>query len=177
MQPADPPVEIRTSTRRRKTATAYWQQGTIVVVLPARLAGTARAEMVQSLVGRVLSQRPHVRSSDEELASRARYLAGRYLHGTLPSSIRWVSNQQRRWGSCSPHSGEIRISARLRVVPPWVLDAVLVHELAHLDEASHSQRFRELVARYPRTDDAEVFLEGFTLGLERHEAEAEPSLF
>ncbi|HZU78927.1 MAG TPA: M48 family metallopeptidase, partial [Acidimicrobiales bacterium] len=143
---------------------------------PARLAGAERAEMVQSLVGRVLAQRPHVRSSDEDLAARARHLARRYLRGTLPSSIRWVGNQQRRWGSCSPHSGEIRISDRLRVVPPWVLDAVLVHELAHLDEPSHSQRFYDLIARYPRTDEAAVFLEGFTLGLERQARQAEFAL-
>ena len=60
---------------------------------------------------------------------------------------------------------EIRISSRLRAAPPWVLDAVIVHELAHLLEPNHSPRFRELEGRYPRRRDADVFLEGYLLGL------------
>lgn len=169
-----PEVEVRTSTRRRKTATAFWEHDRIVVVLPSWMPRANRAEMVEALVRRVLAQQPHRRSSDEDLAERAALLARRYLHGTVPRSIRWVTNQQRRWGSCSAHSGEIRISDRLRVVPPWVLDAVLVHELAHLEEASHSARFHEFADRYPRMAEADVFLEGFGLGLEHVPVAAAP---
>ncbi len=81
-------------------------------------------------------------------------------------SIRWVGNQQHRWGSCTSRTGEIRISERLRFVPGWVLDAVLVHELAHLIEPTHSARFRRLANRYPRTEEADTFLAGYTLGQE-----------
>ncbi|HUY64697.1 MAG TPA: M48 family metallopeptidase [Acidimicrobiales bacterium] len=161
-----PAVEVRTSTRRRKTASAYWQDGKVVVVLPAWMPHAERAVMVEGLVRRVLAQRPNARASDDDLAGRAALLSRQYLAGTLPASIRWVTNQRRRWGSCSPHSGDIRVSDRLRLVPPWVLDAVLVHELAHLDEPSHSARFRQLAERYPRTKEAALFLEGFSLGLE-----------
>ena len=167
LRPPHPPVEVRRSARRRKTATAYWQADTVVVVLPAWMRPPESEKMVESLVRRVLAQQPHRQSSDDELARRAAQLAGRYLEGTLPSSIRWVSNQRRLWGSCSVASRDIRVSDRLRVVPGWVLDAVLVHELAHLEEASHSPRFRALVARYPRMDEAGAYLEGFALGLER----------
>jgi predicted metal-dependent hydrolase len=162
-----PAVDVRTSTRRRKTATAFWQDGRVVVVLPAWMPHADRPAMIESLVRRVVAQRPNVRASDGDLARRAEALATRYLHGTVPGSIRWVGNQQKRWGSCSPHSREIRISDRLRAVPAWVLDAVLVHELAHLEEPSHSPRFYALANRYPRMDDAAVFLEGFGLGLEQ----------
>ena len=162
-----PEVEVRTSARRRKTATAFWQQDKIVVVLPSWMPHRDRPAMVEALVRRVLAQQPLRRSSDDDLQRRAATLARRYLHGTVPDSIRWVSNQRRRWGSCSSHSREIRISDRLRVVPSWVLDAVLVHELAHLEEASHSPRFHELARRYPRMDEADTFLEGFGLGLEQ----------
>lgn len=160
------PVEVRRSPRRRKTATAFWQQDTVVVVLPSWMRPPESDAMVESLVRRVLAQRPHRHASDDDLAQRAAYLSRRYLQGTLPCSIRWVTNQRHRWGSCSVTSGDIRVSERLRVVPPWVLDAVLVHELAHLDEPSHSPRFRELATRYPRMDEADLFLQGFTLGLE-----------
>jgi predicted metal-dependent hydrolase len=174
-RPPHTPVEVRRSARRRKTATAYWQADTVVVVLPAWMRPPESDEMVRSLVRRVLAQQPHRRSSDEELARRAAELAGRYLDGSVPSSIRWVSNQRRLWGSCSVGSGDIRVSDRLRVVPDWVLDAVLVHELAHLEEASHSPRFRAMVDRYPRIEEAGAFLEGFALGLEHAGAGPAPS--
>ena len=70
-----------------------------------------------------------------------------------------------RWGSCTIQTREIRISHRLKVAPGWVLDAVIVHELAHLIEANHSARFRQLENRYPRRGDADVFLEGYALGM------------
>jgi predicted metal-dependent hydrolase len=165
--PVAPPVEVRTSTRRRKTAGAFWKDGRIVVVLPARMPRADRADMVDHLVRRVLAQRPHVSSSDSELATRAASLADRFLDGVRPASIRWVTNQRSRWGSCTSATNEIRISDRLRVVPEWVLDAVLVHELAHLVEPNHSPRFHRLVARYPRSRDADMYLEGYTLGMER----------
>jgi len=165
-KPSGPPVEVRTSAKRRKTASAFWQDGRVVVVLPERLPKADRVELVDGLVRRVLAQRPHVTTSDRDLLVRSASLADRYLGGVWPASVRWVSNQQRRWGSCTSRTREIRISDRLRVVPGWVLDAVLVHELAHLIEPTHSARFRRLAARYPRTSEADLYLAGFTLGLE-----------
>ncbi len=79
--------------------------------------------------------------------------------------MRWVTNQSARWGSCSYYSGDIRISHRLRVVPEWVLDSVLVHELAHLTFPNHSPAFHRLAGGYPRHAEAGVFLAGYGLGL------------
>jgi predicted metal-dependent hydrolase len=166
----DVEVEVRTSSRRRKTATAFWQGDRIVVVLPSRLSAAARTEMVDSLVARVLTHRPNATTSDETLMERADNLSDLYLGGVRPTSVRWVTNQQRRWASCTPTTGDIRISERLRSVPDWVLDAVLVHELAHLLEVGHGPHFRSLAARYPRMADADLFLEGFHLGLDQGEA-------
>jgi len=166
IRPGKPPVEVRTSPRRRKTASAFWQDGRVVVVLPERLPRAQKTELVDGLVRRVLAQRPHVTASDRDLAERAAQLSELYLGGVHPRSIRWVSNQRRRWGSCTSGTREIRISDRLRVVPDWVLDAVIVHELAHLVEPSHNARFRRLAARFPRMDEADTFLAGFTLGVE-----------
>ncbi|MDA8274096.1 MAG: M48 family metallopeptidase [Actinomycetota bacterium] len=162
---AAPPVDVRVSPRRKKTAGAHWEGDRIVVVVPAHLRGRARDSMVDELARRLATQRPLLHASDDELVERATVLGRRYLDGVTPASIRWSSRQRARWGSCSLHSREIRISDRLRVVPEWVLDGVIVHELAHLLVPDHSPRFRALERRYPRQGDAEVFLSGFALGL------------
>lgn len=73
----------------------------------------------------------------------------------------WVGNQTTRWGSCTPASGTIRISTRLQQMPSWVLDYVLVHELAHLLAPGHGKDFWALVRGYPRTERARGYLEGF----------------
>ena len=163
-----PEVEVRVSTRRKKTAGAHWEGDRIVVVVPSHLRGPARDDMVRHLTRRLARHRPHLHASDTELEQRARELGRIYLDGVTPASIRWVTNQTKRWGSCSIATREIRISSRLRAAPPWVLDAVIVHELAHLLEPNHSPRFRELEGRYPRRRDADVFLEGYLLGLHAH---------
>jgi predicted metal-dependent hydrolase len=160
-----PEVEVRVSPRRKKTAGAHWEGDRIVVVVPTHLRGRERDDMVEHLAGRLTRHRPHLHASDQHLEERARELGRAYLDGVSPASIRWATNQTKRWGSCSIASREIRISSRLRVAPAWVLDSVIVHELAHLLEPNHSPRFRALEARYPRTRDAELFLEGYGLGL------------
>ena len=97
----NPDVEIRTSRRRRKSATAYWSDGRIVVLLPSHLRGTERKEMVDWLVSRVMSRRPRAAASDEALFDRAKHLGLRYVPAAAPVSVRWVTNQQKRWASCT----------------------------------------------------------------------------
>lgn len=163
--PARPEVEVRTSTRRRKTATAYWEGSRIVVVMPAHVRRADRPALVDWLVARVLARRPGAGTSDEALARRAALLADRYVDGVRPASIRWVTNQGKRWGSCSAATREIRLSHRLRSVPGWVLDATIVHELAHLVHPDHSPAFHRIADRHPRQREAAAFLEGYSLGL------------
>jgi predicted metal-dependent hydrolase len=117
------------------------------------------------LVKQLLERTGRRHASDAGLAARAAALADHYLDGIRPSSIRWSSRQQRRWGSCSLHSREIRIASRLQTVPEWVLDGVIVHELAHLLEAGHTARFHEIANRYPRQGEAHTYLDGFGHGL------------
>jgi hypothetical protein len=160
-----PEVEIRASSRRKKTGTAHWSGSRIVVQIPARIRGRERAAFVDDLVVRLLTQRPQNAAGDASLEERAKVLAELYNDGVEPNSVRWVTNQQGRWASCSPASREVRVSSRLRQCPEWVIDAVLVHELAHLQEADHSARFNEIADRHPRQADSALFLEGYALGL------------
>ncbi len=160
-----PEVEIQSSARRKKTGTAHWSGSRIIVQIPANVRGKDRTMFVDELVERLLTQRPQVAAGDGMLEERARLLAAQYNDGVEPVSVRWVTNQQARWASCSPGTKEIRVSSRLRQCPEWVIDAVLVHELAHLQVADHSPAFYEIANRHPRQDDSELYLEGYALGL------------
>ena len=133
--------------------------------VPARLRGRERRDFVDELVARVLTQRPQHAAGDGALEQRCRELAALYTDGVDASSVRWTTSQTTRWASCSPVTREIRVSTRLRQCPAWVIDAVLVHELAHLHEADHSAAFHAIANRFERQRDAEVFLEGYALGL------------
>jgi predicted metal-dependent hydrolase len=169
--PADAPrIEVRRSARRRRTATAYRDRDTIVVLIPARVSRVEERELVANLVGKVLDRerRRAAPATDADLQARAERLADRYLAGPggapRPTAVRWVTNQQQRWGSCTPATRVIRLSHRLQPMPAWVVDYVLVHELAHLLEPAHGPAFSGLVARYPQAERAEGFLQGFQAG-------------
>ena len=157
---------MRVSTRRKKTAGAHWEGDRIVVVVPTHLRGCRprrHGRPPHPPPGPPPAPPPRLRRPSS--GERARQLGRTYLDGVEPASIRWATNQTKRWGSCTLATREIRISSRLRVAPAWVLDAVIVHELAHLLEPGHTARFRELEARYPRRHDADMFLEGYALGM------------
>ena len=156
------PVEIRTSARRRKTVGAHWEGDTIVVVVPQRLPKRDRQAYADELAAKLVASRDKARPTDEQLAARAATLSRVYLDGlATPASVMWSTRQRTRWGSCCATDRTIRISDRLKDVPGWVLDAVLVHELAHLLDPGHSPEFHQLVDRYPRTVDADLFLAGY----------------
>lgn len=142
----------------------------IVVNLPARLGAAQEAEWVERMVARVLASERRRRRprSDDELFRRAIRLAEQYLdpalgHTVRPSSVRWVTNQNTRWGSCTVAEGSIRLSHRLQGFPDYVVDHVLLHELVHLVEAHHNDRFRSLLARHPMGERAEGFLQGWSM--------------
>jgi predicted metal-dependent hydrolase len=161
-----PEVEVRISARRKKTSEAKWVGGRIVVSVPAHLDRESRQKAIDWLVERLLTRHGlQSRLGDDELLARAIELSDRYLVGARPASVRWVTNQTARWGSCSYNSADIRVSHRLRAVPEWVLDSVLVHEVAHLTHPDHSPAFHRLAGTYPRHKEAGVFLAGYGLGL------------
>ena len=59
-----------------------------------------------------------------------------------------VRRMKTRWGSCTPRTGAIRMNLELIKKPPECLEYVLVHELAHLLEPSHNQRFKSLMDEF-----------------------------
>jgi predicted metal-dependent hydrolase len=161
-----PVVEVRRSQRRRRTVSAYREGERVVVLIPDRFSRAEETEWVERMLARLAAREERIRRTDDELLARARRLIGRYLSdhasAAVPASVRWVSNQNGRWGSCTPDDATIRISHRIQEMPDWVIDYVLLHELAHLVVPSHSARFWEIVNRYPKAERARGYLEGIS---------------
>lgn len=160
-QSTEPAVEVRRSARRRRTVSAYEEDGRLVVLIPAGFTRAQERMWVQRMRDRLAARRARRTPGDDELAARARRLSTRYLQGRArPASVAWVGNQRRRWGSCTPATRTIRISEQVRGMPGWVLDYVLLHELAHLLVPGHGPDFWALLAPYPRLERARGYLEG-----------------
>ncbi len=158
-----PEVEVRRSRRRRRTVSAYREGDRIVVLVPASLTRAEEAQWIERMVARIERAEKRRTTSDGDLLARARELNDRYLGGlATPGSVRWVDNQQTRWGSCTPGDRAIRLSARLQTMPQWVVDYVLVHELAHLLESGHGKAFWAWVDRYPKSERAKGYLVGWS---------------
>jgi predicted metal-dependent hydrolase len=162
-------VEVRRSARRRRTVSAYRDGDRTVVLIPARMSRAEEREWVAVMLERLAKQDRKLRPSDRDLLARATELSRAWLAGRAkPASVRWVANQGSRWGSCTPADRTIRLSSRLQGMPSWVVDYVLVHELAHLLVPGHGPDFWALVEQFPRTERARGYLEGVsaTAGLD-----------
>jgi predicted metal-dependent hydrolase len=166
----DWPVRIIRSNQRRKTVGARLEDGVLVVRAPASISDKDLAPIIDNLKKRMSRRSRVVPQTDEMLEKRARELNRKYFDGSLKwQSVRYVKNQNSRFGSCTPDDGTIRLSDRLASMPTWVRDYVLVHELAHLVEANHGPKFWKLVNRYPLTERARGYL--MAVGLEALEGD------
>lgn len=145
---------------------AYRDGERVVVLIPDQFSRAEETEWVDRMLARLAAREQRIRRTDEELVARAIRLIARYLpehaERATPASVRWVHNQNGRWGSCTPADRSIRISHRIQEMPDWVVDYVLIHELAHLVVPSHNARFWDLVGRYPKAERARGYLEGIS---------------
>lgn len=159
--------EIRRSKRRKKSVGAFREQGRTIIVAPIRMSTKEVHEYAQELIQKLNFQHEKI-SSQELLEKRARYLVDTYLdidvftEHPVPVKIRWVTNQNSRWGSCTPGDGNIRISHRLQGMPEYVIDAVVLHELVHLIVADHSPRFYKYLAKFEDYRLAKEYLAGYS---------------
>jgi hypothetical protein len=158
---SEAPVEVRRSAKRRSTVSAYRDGERTVVLIPARMSRAEEHKWVARMLERLATQEVRRRPSDRVLFARAHELSARFFNGAAdPATVRWAGNQRHRWGSCTPSDRSIRLSVRLRGMPAYVIDYVLVHELAHLFVPGHGPQFWQLVSRYPKAERARGYLEG-----------------
>lgn len=156
------PVRVIRSNKRKKSSAARVVDGVIEVRIPGWMSAAEETEAVATLTRRIERKRA-VRDADIDLVDRGRKLSKAY-ELPMATDIRWATNQNTRWGSCTGDDATIRISSRLAKVPDWVLDYVLLHELTHLVEMNHGPEFHRLMDRYPRGERAEGFLDAMALG-------------
>ena len=163
------PVAVIRSAKRHKTVSAELRGGVLFVRAPAGIGDEELAPIIARLQGRLRRKMRRTPESDAELERLAHRLNETYFGGRLRwRSIRYADNQAKRFGSCTPSRGTIRISRRLATMPDWVLAYVVMHELAHLEEANHGAGFWRLVNQYPLAERARGYL--MAVGLEEDEA-------
>jgi len=152
------PVRVITSRKRRRTVAARLRSGVLELLVPATMPHAEREHWAQVMSRRLQRRAERSRPSDERLLDRARKLNQRHFEGRL----RWTSigfaDMERLWGSCIFTEGAIRIARRAASLPDWVLDYLLMHELAHLVHSDHGADFHELENRYPLTERAKGYL-------------------
>ena len=161
-------IRIIRSKKRRKTVQAREIGGVLEILASAHMSDKQLEPILKDFTARINRHKKLSKLDDQALERRANVLNRKYFDNLLHwESIRWVTNQERRHGSCNTDSGTIRISHRIAEMPRFVQDYVIVHELAHLIEPNHSQRFWELVYQYPRAERARGYL--MAVGIEDKE--------
>ena len=128
--------------------------GVVRVSIPASMSRAEEEHWVSVMVNRFARR---AEAAVIDLDARAKALAAQYSL-PVPKAIRWVDNQRTLWGSCTPGDGSVRISSAVASYPGWVLDYVILHELAHFVVPGHGPAFWELVNRYPKTERARGYL-------------------
>lgn len=154
-------VVIR-STRRKKNISAYRAGGRIVVSIPARMSRADERAMVPEMVAKIRAQEAAITMSESALANRIDQLLQEFAPEITirPSDVRWRAMRE-RWGSCTSVDRSIRISDRLKGAPAHALDYVLFHEAIHLEISDHGVGFKAILERFPHTDVATAYLDGY----------------
>jgi predicted metal-dependent hydrolase len=157
-------VKIIRSRKRKKTISARETGGVIQLYLPMGLSHDEEFKYVQWATKRFEARRRKEelmsKDADSELEKRAYELNNRYFAGELAwANICYTTEQNARtFGICNTTTRTIRISDRLREMPQFVHDYVVVHELAHLKVPRHGPEFWLIVNRYPKTERARGYL-------------------
>lgn len=132
--------------------------GVLELLVPASMPHVERQHWAEVMTRRLLRRVERSKPSDERLMARARTLNTRHFGGKLAWSSIGFTDMEHLWGSCTFTDGAIRIARRAASLPEWVLDYLLVHELAHLVHSDHGAEFKELESRYPMTERAKGYL-------------------
>lgn len=157
-------LELEVVRKRVKNINARLNGKTLSVSAPHRVSARELEEVILELARKLVRRsRADAVNSNGGADAIARKVAARFPDPPEVTEVRFVTNQKAQWGSYSQKTGVVRLNAALRQMPPWVLEAVVAHELAHTFHLDHSPAFWELVRSVClKTDRARAFLEGVT---------------
>ena len=153
-----PPIRILATRKRRRTVSARLRAGVLELLVPDWMSHAERQRWAEVMSRRLQRRSERSRPTDERLARRATSINQRHFGGRLQWASIGFANMAHLWGSCTFTSGDIRIARRAAALPEWVLDYLLVHEMAHLEHSDHGPAFRELESRYPLSERARGYL-------------------
>src|SRR5487761_1938481 len=156
-------IVVVRSTRRKRNIAAYRQGGQIIVSIPARLSKADERAVVPEMVAKIRASEASRAIDESVLASHLTDLLALWAPEITEKapSVTWKRAMNERWGSCTSVDGTIRISDRLQRVPEYVLDYVLFHEGIHLRFGHHGSAFQEMIARFPKSELAQAYLDGY----------------
>jgi predicted metal-dependent hydrolase len=126
--------------KEQATNTARHKSGVIFLQLNPKLNAWERGRVTKTLLSRVVA-----RDFLPEISERVLRMNEQTFRQPI-SSVNLKYNHS-NWGSCSSHAN-VNLSTRLLFAPRRVQDYVILHELAHLLEMNHSDRFWKLVEQY-----------------------------
>ncbi len=162
-------IKIIRSPKRRRTVSAKMVNDCLIVSAPLRLSEENLTKIVSDF--KLKFEKKKLKEEldrNQPLASIAAALNKRYFNGELEiNSIEYVTDQNTKYGCCNYNKGHIRISHKVGLMPKWVRDYVLIHELAHLIVPNHSKDFWDIVYRYKFAERARGFL--YAVGFDKDE--------
>jgi len=138
--------------------TARLRSGVLELLVPASMPLVEREQWAQVMSRRLAKRAARARPSDERLLKSAQRLNQKHFAGALRFTSIGFADMERLWGSCTFTDGAIRIARRAAPLPEWVLDYLVMHELAHLVHSDHGPEFHEVESRYPLTERAKGYL-------------------
>ncbi len=158
--PVSVDIIVRRSRKRKKTIQGFVKDGVITVHVPFGLDPAEEKAQVDAMARKLERMVTRKHEKDDEYLRKLfdKFNRDFFNNGLALDSIRFVNNQNVINGSCTPAEKKIRISDRLIHMPPWVLNYVVIHEMAHLVYPDHSRAFWAIVNRYRYTERARGFL-------------------
>ena len=158
---------VRSTKLAKRLSMRVEADGSVVVTKPARVALWRVDWMVQRQFAWILNAQQKMKQKPQKLlahysakeykehkeearkivAERLKYFSKLYSFYSLRSSAPKLAirNQKSRWGSCSG-KGNLNFNYKIAFLPSELQDYIIVHELCHLKEMNHSQKFWDLVA-------------------------------
>ena len=165
-------VKINFSRKRVRTIGARMVGDTMHINAPVGMPQEKLQKVIDKFKIRFEKQklRQELNKTPETLQEIAQRLNNQYFSGKLEiKSIEYSVNQDRIFGICNHRTKNIKISYRLKEMPDWVRNYVIIHELAHLVEPNHGENFWNIVNRYSLSERARGYL--IAKGLESNESE------